>query len=126
MSTNRYIPPKQSGRGQLFDSLCLAALILSLMFGPLAFGIEQTRTVDLAMSSENWQTLGQNEAMASAWERLGYSPETAKPLIAKRFSYEIDFAMLMLAVLTMFAYYFVLLLISRKEYQDVIRERFDS
>lgn len=125
MSPHPYIPPKQSGKGQLFDSLCLVVLILVFVFGPLAFGKDQTPTVTRTLSSASWQALGQNDAMASAWQRLGYSPETAKPLIEKRYSYDIDVAMLTLAVLTIFAYFLVLLHISRKEYHDVISERFD-
>lgn len=125
MSKQRNNPPEQSRLGQIFDSLCLAVLILSLMFGPLAFGVEPARTIDRSISAESWQTLGQNEAMSSAWERLGFTPETAKPLIVKRFDYEIDLWTLSLAILAMVVYYLVLVFISRSEYRDVISKRFD-
>jgi len=126
VSKRRYIPPEQSTWGQVFDSACLVALILSLMFGPLAFGVKPAQTIDRTISAQSWQALGQNEAMASAWERLGYTPETAKPLIASRFAYGIDLWTLAAFVAALLAYYFVLIRISRSEYRDVISERFDE
>ncbi|GFO82806.1 hypothetical protein [Methyloceanibacter sp.] len=125
MSTNHGIPPKQSQWGQLFDSLCLLALMLVLLFGPLAFEMAPPRTSDQSISAESWQSLGQNDVMASAWEGLGHTPATAKPLIAKRFDYKIDVWMLVITLLAMLIYYLVLVFISRIEYRDVISERFD-
>lgn len=126
MPKHHYIPPEQSLPGQVFDSLCLVALIFLLMFGPLAFGVEPEQTIDRTISAQSWQGLGQNEAMASAWERLGYTPETAKPLIAKRFNHEIDVSTLAIAIVVMLVYYLVLVTISRSEYRDVIAERFEN
>ncbi|HMN37251.1 MAG TPA: hypothetical protein PKD49_06015 [Hyphomicrobium sp.] len=126
MSRHDYIPPKQSGWGQLFDSLCLLALVLSLMFGPVAFGAAPARTVDRSISDQSWQSLGQNEVMASSWERLGYTPQTAKPLIAKHFDYVMDGWTLAVTIIVMAVYYFVLIYISRIEYRDVISEHFDD
>ena len=126
MSKHRYNPPEQSLPGQVFDSLCLLALILSLLFGPLAFGVEPAQTVDRTISAQSWEALGQNDAMAFAWERLGYTPETAKPLIAKQFVYVVDFWTLASVILAMLVYCIVLIRISRSEYRDVISERFDE
>ena len=126
MSKDHYIPPEQSLLGQIFDSLTLVTLILSLILGPLVFGAEPERTIDQTISAQNWQTLKQNEAMASAWERLDYTPKTAEPLIAKRFVYEIDVWMLVAAIVVMIVYYLILVFISRSEYRDVISERYDD
>lgn len=118
-------PPEQGRIGQVVDSVCLALLILSLLFGPLAFGLDPARTIDRTVSAESWQALGQNDSMALAWERLGHAPETAQPLIAKQFDYAIDLWILAITGLAMIIYYLALFLISRIEYRDIISERFD-
>ncbi|WP_417728211.1 hypothetical protein [Roseovarius sp.] len=122
----RYDPPKQSGFGQLFDSIFLLALVYLVLFIPLIFGLTGADSTSVLPDTVNWETLGQNTVMQEQWEKLGYTPESAAELITQRFDYTIDPLMLILTALIIIGYFVFLVRVSDKELREVIREKFDT
>jgi len=141
----RYIPPQQSRGGQIFDVLLLLFLVFVALFAPLWLQIAVPSRVEKlpegvtyqtatdATTGEatktwtglSWQALGQNPTMQGQWEKLGYTPETAAEIITQPFEYDIDYLGLILTVVVILGYYFFVISMSRKEYRDVIREKFE-
>ena len=58
------------------------------------------------------------------WEKLGYDPEKAKPIITNKFDYSIDPLWLLITVAVIVGYFVFVLRISEKEYRQVIAEKF--
>lgn len=121
----RYDPPKQSGIGQLFDSLFLLALVYVALFIPLILGLTGAGTTTKMPETVTWETLGQNETMQAQWEKLGHTPESAAEIITTRFEYTIDPLMLAITAIVILGYFVFLVKVSEREYRDVIREKFD-
>ena len=130
----RYEPPKQSGMGQLVDSILLMVFVFgSLMFslfyenilGALGFGGDEA-DVAVAAGEVTWESLGQNEVMQAQWEKLGYSVEDAAALINDRFDYTIDPIALIVTAIVIIGYFVFLFRASDKEYREVLREKFDN
>lgn len=130
----RYDPPKQSGMGQLVDSILLMVFVFgSLMFslfyenilGALGFGGDEA-DVAAAAGEVTWESLGQNEVMQAQWEKLGYSVEDAAALINDRFDYTIDPIALIVTAIVIIGYFVFLFRASDKEYREVLREKFDN
>lgn len=134
-----YVPPKQSGFGQFFDSVFLMALVYAALFLPIILGLtggetEQvlpdgvtvTETADgsLAWEGLSWESLGQNPTMQAQWEKLGYDLESAAELITTRFNYEIHLIPFLLTAAGIIGYFVFMMLMSEKEYREVISERF--
>ncbi|WP_045836363.1 hypothetical protein [Hyphomicrobium sp. 99] len=124
MSDN-HVPPKQSGAGQLVDGLFLVALMLSILIAPHIFGLSLAHRLNKNVSGPSWHEMGQTPAVAQSWEKLGYTPQSAQELIGKHIDYTFNIGMLSIAVLTVAAYFALLLYVSRVEYRDVIAEHFD-
>ena len=141
----RYVPPQQSVAGQVFDVVFLLALVFGALFLPiwlkiavpsrvekLPDGVTYQMTADATSGEEtktwtglSWQALGQNPTMQGQWEKLGYTPETAAEIITQPFEYDIDYLGLILTVVVILGYYFFVISMSRKEYREVIREKFE-
>jgi len=141
----RYNPPQQSRGGQIIDVVILLALVFIALFAPLWLkiavpsrveklpeGVTYQMTTDAATGAEsktwtglNWEALGQNPTMAGQWEKLGYTPESAADIITQPFEYDIDYLGLILTVVVILGYYFFVISMSRKEYREVIREKFE-
>ena len=141
----RYNPPQQSRGGQIFDVIILLALVYIALFAPLWLqiavpsrveklpdGVTYQVATDAATGAETktwtgltWQSLGQNPTMQGQWEKLGYTPETAAEIITQPFEYDIDYLGLILTVVVILGYYFFVISMSRKEYREVIREKFE-
>lgn len=122
-----YVPPKQSGFGQLVDSIFLIALVYGSLMLPLLFnfgggGDEEAPAKD--PTEITWQSLGQNEVMQAQWEKLGYDPAGAAELINARFDYSIEPISLGITALVIIGYFLFVLKYSEREYRDVIAERF--
>lgn len=126
MARKPYEPPKQSGAGQFFDSVFLLLLVYVALFAPLVLGLTGGGTVSEVPETLTWETLGQNTAMAGFWEKLGYTPESAAELITTRFDYSIDPLWLVLTAAVILGYFAFLLVMSEKEYREVIAEKFDG
>jgi len=129
-----YRPPVQSHIGQIFDTLFLLALVLASLFAPLYLGLAGSgkKTVELADTS--WAGMHQNATMQAQWEKLGYTDGSevkdgrppASKLIAARFDYNFSWIELGVSALVVVAYFSIVFHWSRKEYREVIEERFSS
>jgi hypothetical protein len=126
MAQKKYIAPKQSRAGQLIDSLFLLVLVYVTLFAPLVLGLTGGGTKTELPQQVTWETLGQNATMQAQWEKLGYTPESAADIIAKRFDYTIDPLAFGITAVVIIAYFVLLLRLSEKEYGEVIREKFSS
>jgi hypothetical protein len=62
--------------------------------------------------------------MVSAWEKLGYTPQTAHDVIQNRFHYDIDWLTLIVIAAILIGYFVFLFWASDKEYREVIAEKF--
>lgn len=127
----RYNPPKQSGIGQLFDSLFILVLVYASLLLPLlgVFDFGSGKNGDESAAADTvhtWQSLGQNEAMQGQWEKLGYGPEEAATIILDRFDYTIDPLALAITAAVLIGYFLLMFRLSDKEYREVLREKFDD
>ncbi|MEI9900071.1 MAG: hypothetical protein WDN31_07975 [Hyphomicrobium sp.] len=125
MAKKPYQPPEQSKLGQLIDSLFLLVLVLASLFLPVYFGLAGGGKTTLDIPEKTWTGLGQNATMQAQWEKLGYTPETAHDMIASRFDYSFSLPALALTALVVIAYFVFVFRWSKKEFKDVISERFD-
>jgi len=124
MANGHYEPPKQSTVGQVFDSLFLLVLVGLSLFAPLWLGLAGGGKSDLAFKDKTWDAMGQTAPMQKAWEQLGFTPETAQPIIASRFDYSFDWLTMAVTAAVIIGYFVFVVRYSDKEYRDVIRERF--
>lgn len=125
MAKQPYQPPEQSKLGQLIDSLFLLVLVVASLFAPVYFGLAGGGKTTVEFPDKTWAGLGQNATMQAQWEKLGYTPETAHDLIASRFDYSFSVPALVLTALVVIVYFVFVFRWSKKEYKDVISERFD-
>ena len=92
----RYTPPEQSKAGQVFDIVVVVVAIFVALWLPLKLGLAgAAKSID-KIDATTWEALGQNATMASIWEKLGYTPETAHDIIQNRFHYIIDWPTLII------------------------------
>ena len=126
MAKPRYEPPQQSKLGQIIDSLFLLALVFLALFAPLYLGLAGGGKTTIDFAEKTWAGLGQNETMAAQWEKLGYTPESAADLIASRFDYAFSPFELLITAIVVIAYFYILFHWSKKEYKDVIDEKFNT
>lgn len=121
-----YEPPKQSMIGQVIDSLFLLGLVFLALFTPLYLGLAGGGKTTIEFAEKTWSGLGQNETMAAQWEKLGYTPETAAELISSRFDYSFSLTALLVTAIVVIAYFYILFHWSKKEYKEVIAEKFNQ
>jgi di/tricarboxylate transporter len=134
MARTPYQPPKQSLLGQTFDTLFLLALVMAALFVPLYLGLAGGGKTTIELKDTTWQGMGQNATMQAQWEKLGFTPgakteenpTSAAELIATRFDYTIEPLELAITALVVIAYFFIVFHWSRKEYRDVIDEKFNN
>jgi hypothetical protein len=135
----RYVPPKQSIAGQLFDVSTLLALVIGALFMPIWLKIAVPSRVEKlpdgvtyqtaadgtkTWSGLSWEKLGQNSTMQGQWEKLGYTKEQAAEIITQPFEYNIDLAGVALTGIVIIGYFGFMLYMSSKEYKQVIAEKF--
>ena len=136
----RYVPPKQGIASQLFDVAFLLALVFGALFLPIWLKIAVPSRVEKlpdgvsyqtaadgtkTWSGLSWEKLGQNPTMQAQWEKLGYSKEQAADIITQPFQYDIDFAGIASTAIVVIGYFLFMLIMSKKEYKQVIAEKFD-
>jgi hypothetical protein len=136
----RYIPPKQSVAGQLFDVSCLLALVFGALFLPiwlkiaapsrvekLPVGVTYTTKADGTKTWDRltWEKLGQNPTMQAQWTKLGYTKEQAADIITQPFEYDVDFFGIASTAVVVIGYFMFMLFMSEKEFKQVIAEKFD-
>lgn len=125
----KYIPPRQSKFGQIFDVLVLLALIIGALRLPLWLGLAGgAKTPAPFNPAATWADLGQDTPeKVAAWNALGYaSPdnEALQSLITARFDYTINIAELLIMIVVVVGYYFLVVKFSGHEYKEVIAEKF--
>lgn len=120
-----YVPPVQKGFGQLVDSLFLLVLVYCSLLAPLLLKApDKPVQAESVKTQVSWHELGQNPAMQAQWEKLGYDAERAKPIITSRFDYQIEPVSLVVTVLVIVGYFAFVLIVSARQYRQVIAERF--
>ncbi|HVX34687.1 MAG TPA: hypothetical protein VHC71_00520 [Hyphomicrobium sp.] len=125
MEKPHYEPPKQSALGQLFDSLFLLVLVLAALFTPLYLKLAGGGKIDIPVADKStWVGLGQNAVQAAQWEKLGFHPDTAAPLITSRFDYSFSPVELAITAVVVIGYFVLLFVFSKREYIEVLEERF--
>jgi predicted PurR-regulated permease PerM len=137
----RYNPPRQSIAGQLFDVAFLLALVFGALFLPiwlkiavpsrvekLPDGVSYTTAADGTKNwtGLSWEKLNQNPVMQAQWEKLGYTKESAADIITQPFDYTIDTSGVVITALVILGYFIFMLVMSEKEYKQVVAEKFDS
>ena len=146
MAQQRYIPPQQSRGGQVFDVVLLLVLTFLALFLPiwleiavpsrvekLPEGVSYTfktddqgqDTTEKVWTGLTWDKLGQNPTMQAQWQKLGYTMESAADIITQPFQYDIDYEGIAITAIVILGYYVFVLWASKKEYAEVIREKFD-
>jgi len=135
-----YVPPKQSVFGQMFDVAFLLGLVFVALFLPIWLGIAVPSRVEKlpqgvsyttaadgtrTWTGLSWAALNQNPTMQAQWEKLGYTKETAAEIITMPFDYKIDIEGVLLTVVIIGGYFGFMLVMSEKEYREVIAEKFE-
>jgi hypothetical protein len=136
-----YVPPKQGIPGQLFDVAFLVALVFAALFLPiwlkiavpsrvekLPAGVSYTMDKDGTTkhwTGVTWDKLGQNPTMQAQWKKLGYDQDAAAAIITQPFDYTIDVAGVAITGAVILGYFIFLLVMSDKEYRQVIAEKFE-
>ena len=121
-----YKPPQQSTLGQIVDCLFLLGLVFLALFAPLYLGLAGGGKSKIEFADKTWEGMGQNATMVAQWEKLGFTPESAADLIASRFDYTFSVWGLVITATVVIAYFYILFHWSKKEYKDVIAEKFNS
>ena len=122
----RYTPPVQNKAGQILDIAFVVVTIFVALWLPLRLGLAGAAKAIDKIDAPTWESLGQNATMASIWEKLGYTPETAHDVILNRFHYIIDWPTLIIMAAVLVGYFVFLFRASDKEYRDVIDEKFSD
>jgi len=122
---SNYIPKIQPKRGQLFDSLFILVLVYVSLYIPLflesdAKSVEETAIVQ----SHSWESLGVSTVEQEQWQKLGYDEQAAAEIINDKFDYTIDPIMLSITALVIIGYFFFMLRVSKRQYREVIAEKF--
>ncbi len=136
----KYVPPVQSRAGQIVDTAVLLALVFIALFLPLWLEIAVPSRVEKlpdgvsyvaaedgtrTWTGLSWEVLGQNPTMQEQWQKLGYTVESAADIITMPFDYTIDYLGVGLTVVVILGYFIFMLVMSEKEYRQVIAEKFD-
>jgi hypothetical protein len=64
--------------------------------------------------------------MQAQWEKLGYTVETAADIITQPFDYTIDTGGLVITAIVIIGFFVFLVIMSDREYRQVIAEKFDG
>jgi len=125
---NIYIPPKQRWFGQAFDSIFILVLVYASLMAPLFFESEEVVNPDniAVQVSPSWESLNVNAVEQQQWEKLGFDAESAGEIINDRFDYTIEPISLIVTALILIGYFIFMLQVSKKEYREVIAEKFGS
>ena len=120
----KYTPPEQERTMQFVDIAFLVLAIFIALWLPLKLGLAGAAKEIDKIDNPTWENLGQNPTMVAAWEKLGYTPATAHDIIQNHFHYNIDWLNLIVMAVVLIGYFVFLFRASKKEYQEVINEKF--
>ena len=136
----KYVPPVQSRAGQIVDTAVLLVLVFIALFLPLWLQIAVPSRIEKlpdgvsyvaaedgtkTWTGLSWEVLGQNPTMQEQWQKLGYTVESAADIITRPFDYTIDYLGVGLTIVVILGYFIFMLVMSEKEYRQVIAEKFD-
>jgi len=112
--------------GSLFLPIWLKIAVPSRV-EKLPDGVSYTAAADgtKTWTGLSWEALGQNPVMQAQWEKLGYTKESAADIITQPFDYTIDTSGVVITAVVILGYFIFMLVISQKEYKQVIAEKFD-
>lgn len=122
----KYEPPQQSIAGQIIDSILILILVVASLFAPVYFKLAADKHINLTFPGKDWAAMGQNAVAQQQWVKLGLTLDTAHDMIASRFDYTFSWTMFAITAAVIIAYFVFVIIVSDKEYRDVIGERFDS
>jgi hypothetical protein len=108
---------------QFVDIAFLVVAIFVALWLPLKLGLAGAAKEITKIDSPTWESLGQNPTMVAAWEKLGYTAQTAHDVIQNRFNYSIDWLNLIIMTVVLIGYYVFLFRASDAEYREVIAEK---
>ena len=120
----RYTPPEQPKVMQVVDIAFLVVAIFVALWLPLELGFAGASKEITKIENPTWESLGQNPTMVAAWEKLGFTAQTAHDIIQNRFNYSIDWVNLIIMAVVLIGYYIFLFRASDAEYREVIAEKF--
>ena len=122
----KYVPPKQSKLGQIFDVIVLLVLIIGALRLPLLLGMAGGSKVSAPVADPTWETLKQSPAMVEKWNALGITdPASVNEMITARYDYWAFSTLELLVMVVVVIGYFVLVVrFSDVEYKEVIAEKF--
>jgi hypothetical protein len=123
-TTVEYRPPAQSRLGQWIDAAVLLVLVFGALYAPVLLGWTSPAARVQPVSNPTWESLHQNPTMVAQWQKLGYDPAKAAPLIESRFDYRIDPIGLTATALLLIGYFAFVLVVAEREYRGVIAEKF--
>jgi ABC-type Fe3+ transport system permease subunit len=140
----KYIPPTQGRTGQIFDVVCLLVMVFLVLFLPvwlniavpsrvrvLPQGVQLTEAADAdgnvtqTWTGLTWEAIGQNPTMQERWQALGYSLEGTADIVTQPFDYTIDIGGIAITGIVILGYFLFVLVMSKREYKDVIAEKFE-
>jgi hypothetical protein len=122
----KYQPPEQSRVGQWIDACVLLLLVFGALYAPILLGWTTPEARSTPADHPTWETLHQSPQMAAQWQKLGYDPVKAAPLIGSRFDYHVDPVGLAATALLLIGYFAFVYVVSAREYREVIAEKFGS
>lgn len=120
----KYTPPEQSKAMQFVDIAFLLAAIFLALWLPLKLGLAGAAKEIDKIDNPTWESLQQTPAQVVQWEKLGYDANTAHDVIQNHFHYTIDWMELSVMALVLIGYFVFLFRASKREYRDVIDEKF--
>jgi hypothetical protein len=125
MTMAYYTPPKQSRLSQIIDVILLMALTIGVLLLPGYLGLSGAARNIVAVENPTWESLGQTPVMVERWNALGFAdPAAAHDMITARFDYSFTWSALVLMVIVIVGYFAMMLMLSEREYREVIAEKF--
>lgn len=120
----KYTPPDQSKAMQFVDIAFLLVAIFLALWLPLKLGLAGAAKEIDKIDNPTWESLQQTPAQVVQWEKLGYDVSKAHDVIQNHFHYTIDWMELSVMALVLIGYFVFLFRASKREYRDVIDEKF--
>jgi len=125
----KYLPPRQSKIGQIFDVIVLLVLIIGALRMPLWLGLAGgAKTPAPFNPAASWADLGQDTPeKIAAYNALGFdSPdnEALQNIITARYDYTIDYLELLVMIVVVVGYFSLVIRFSGSEYKEVIAGKF--
>ena len=120
-----YKAPIQSRISQFIDVILLMALTVGVLLLPGYLGLSGAARNIVAVENPTWEALGQTPVMVERWNALGFADAAAAhDMITARFDYSFTWGALALMIVVIVGYFAMMLMLSEREYREVIAEKF--